>query len=104
MPSALIWPSTVSARRMSAMPASAISSSLSALGRHQRQQQTLMFDEHVVELPDEMSGQLLFVGLFGDDRLPGLAEFVDEAGERQHEGFAEQCRPSSRSCGTAGVR
>ena len=45
------------------------------LGCHQRQQQALMFDEHVVELPDEMAGQLLLVGLLGDDRLPRPAEF-----------------------------
>ena len=49
-----------------------------------------MFDEHVVELPDEMAGQLVFVGLLGDDRLPRPAEVVDEAGEGNDQGFAEQ--------------
>jgi hypothetical protein len=49
----------------------------------------LVLHEHVIELPDEMPGEVLFVGLLGDDRLPGAAEFVDEAGERQDEGLAE---------------
>src|SRR5258705_9591336 len=49
-----------------------------------------MFDQYVVELPDEKPGQLFFVGLIGDDGLPRLAESVDEARERQHEGFPKQ--------------
>ena len=39
-----------------------------------------------------MSSQLLLVGLLGDHRLPGPAEFVDEAREGQHECLAEQRR------------
>src|ERR1700758_1705955 len=65
---------------------------LLAQGRrgHQRQEKTLMLDEQVVELPDELPGQLLLLGLLGDDRLPRSAEFVDEAGEGQDEGLAKQ--------------
>ena len=59
---------------------------------HERHEQALVFDEHVVELPDEMPGQLLLVGLLGDDRLPRPAEIVDEAGEGKDEGLAEQRR------------
>ena len=51
-----------------------------------------MFYEHVVELRDEMPCELLFVGLLGDDRPPRSAEFVDEAGKGEDEGFAEQGR------------
>ena len=49
-----------------------------------------MFHEHVVELSDEMAGQLVFVRLLGDDRLPRPAEVVDEAGEGNDHGLAEQ--------------
>ena len=49
-----------------------------------------MLDEDVVETPDELPGQFLFVGLFGHDGLPGLAEVVDEVRERQDQCFAEQ--------------
>ena len=54
--------------------------------------QTSMFDEYVVELADEMPGQLVLVGLLRDDRLPRPAELVDEAGEGKDQGFAEQSR------------
>ncbi len=90
MPSAPIWLSRVSARLMSAMPVSASSSSLRVCGGHERQQQPLVFDEEVVELPDEAPSQLLFVGLLVDDSVPRAAEVVDEFGERQDQGFAEQ--------------
>src|ERR1700761_4898310 len=49
-----------------------------------------MLDEHVIELPHEMPRQLLFIRLLGNDGPPRLAESVDEAGERQHEGFPKQ--------------
>ena len=55
-------------------------------------QQPLVFDEDVVELPDEAPRHFLFVGLLGDHRLPRAAEVVDESGERQDEGFPEQPR------------
>ena len=51
-----------------------------------------MFDEHVVELRNEKPSQLLLVGLLGDHRLPGPAEFVDEVHEGHHECLAEQRR------------
>ena len=60
------------------------------LRRDKRQQETPVLDEHVVELPDELPGQLLFVGLLGNDGLPRPAEVVDEVRERQHEGLPEQ--------------
>ena len=104
MPSAPIWLSTVSARLMSAMPVSASSSSLSVWARHECQEQALVFDEDVVELADEAPRQLLFVGLLGDDSIPRAPEVVDEFGERQDEGFAEQALLSSRSYGTADAR
>ena len=49
-----------------------------------------MFHEHVVELSDEVAGQLVFVRLLGDNRLPRPAEVVDEAGEGNDHGLAEQ--------------
>ncbi len=58
--------------------------------RDERQQKAPVLDEYVVELPDEKAGQLLFVGLLGNDGLPRLAESVDEAGEGQHEGLPKQ--------------
>ena len=58
--------------------------------RDERQQKAPMFDENVVELTDEMPGQLLLVGFLGDDGLPRLAEIVDEVREREHERFSEQ--------------
>src|ERR1700756_423080 len=59
---------------------------------HECQEQTLVLDEHVVELPDEMPGQLLLLGVLRYQRLPCPAEFVDEAGEGYDEGLAEQRR------------
>ena len=49
-----------------------------------------MFDEHVVELPDEEPRQLFLVGFLGNDGLPRLTESVDEVRERQHQGFPKQ--------------
>ena len=91
MPSALIRPSTLSAR-LTSDAGLGLFRFAESLRCHQRQEQTLMFYEHVVELPDEMPGQLLLVGLLGDDRLPRPPEFVHEAGERYDEGLAEQRR------------
>ena len=63
-----------------------------------------MLDEHVVEASDEMPGQLIFVGLLGDDFPPGQAEFVDKAGEGNHQGFAEQGCLRAEIDGRAGAQ
>ncbi len=92
MPSALIWP-----RRASALPNvgdAGVSHLLLAqsLRCQEGNDEAPMLDEHVVELPDEMPGQLFLVCLLGDDRPPRPAEFVDEGGEGKDKGFAEQGR------------
>ena len=49
-----------------------------------------MLDEQVVQVTDELRGQLLLVGRVGIDRLPRLREIVDEARERNDERLAEE--------------
>ena len=56
----------------------------------ERHAEASMLDEHVVQLPDEMPGQLVFVGLFRDDGPPRLGELIDEAYKRNDKGFTEQ--------------
>ena len=55
---------------MSAMPVSASLLWLSDFGGHECQEQPLVFDEEVVELPDEAPRHFLFVGLLVNDRIP----------------------------------
>ena len=49
-----------------------------------------MVQKDVVELSDELSGQVLLVGVLGNNRLPRLSESIDEAGKGSNKGFAKQ--------------
>ena len=49
-----------------------------------------MLDDHVVDLFDEMASQFVFVGVFGNKRLPLQRELVDDVRERKYQRLPEQ--------------